>query len=191
MQYILKIRYFISFFFLLYINAHGIEKPKSDTIYQVTDANYLLSRYVISSGGSINATNTNLRLNSTLGEEFVFRMAGTNNIIQAGFWSGGLFVTDVGEKENTEIPATFKLLQNYPNPFNPTTRIRYGIPESETVRITIVNILGKEIMVFENEEKEAGYYSIDFNASDLPSGVYFYRIQVGSFIDTKKILLIK
>ena len=72
--------------------------------------------------------------------------------------------------------TTYKLEQNFPNPFNPTTTIGFGIPEKGNVRLSVLNILGEEIKVLLNEEKEAGYHSIDFNASDLPSGVYFYKI---------------
>jgi hypothetical protein len=87
--------------------------------------------------------------------------------------------------------AFYSLEQNYPNPFNPTTTIGFGIPEKGNVRLSVLNILGEEIRVLLNEDKEAGYHSIDFNGSDLPSGVYFYRIQSGNFIDTKKMVLLK
>ena len=89
------------------------------------------------------------------------------------------------------MPSAFKLEQNFPNPFNPTTTIGFGIPEKGNVRLSVINILGEEIKVLLNEEKEAGYHSVDFNASDLPSSVYFYRIQAGNFIDTKKMILLK
>ncbi|MDD1474931.1 T9SS type A sorting domain-containing protein, partial [Dolichospermum sp. ST_sed4] len=94
--------------------------------------------------------------------------------------------------------TSYKLEQNYPNPFNPTTTIGFGIMEKGNVRLSILNILGEEIKVLLNEEKEAGYHSIDFNASDLPSSVYFYRIQAVPssssgqvFIETKKMVLLK
>ena len=94
--------------------------------------------------------------------------------------------------------TTYKLEQNFPNPFNPATTIGFGIMEKGNVRLSVLNILGEEIKVLLNEQKEAGYHSIDFNASDLPSGVYFYRLQVypakggtGSFIDTKKMILLR
>ncbi len=87
---------------------------------------------------------------------------------------------------------TYKLEQNYPNPFNPTTTIGFGIPEKGSVRLSVLNILGEEIKVLLNEEKEAGYHSIDFNGSDLPSGVYFYRILAAKdFVSTKKMILLK
>ena len=93
---------------------------------------------------------------------------------------------------------SYKLEQNYPNPFNPTTTIGFGIREKGNVRLSVLNILGEEIKVLLNEEKEAGYHSIDFSGSDLPSGVYFYHLKAGPssssgqvFIYTKKMLLLK
>jgi len=85
----------------------------------------------------------------------------------------------------------FFLDQNYPNPLNPKTTIGFGIPEKGNVRMSVLNILGEEIKVLLSEEKEAGYHSVEFNGSDLPSSVYFYRIQAGSFIDTKKMILLR
>jgi photosystem II stability/assembly factor-like uncharacterized protein len=94
--------------------------------------------------------------------------------------------------------TNYMLEQNYPNPFNPTTTIGFGIPEKGNVRLSVLNILGEEIKVLLNEEKEAGYHSVEFDASNLPSSVYFYRIQSvpssssgQAFIDTKKMLLLK
>jgi hypothetical protein len=83
------------------------------------------------------------------------------------------------------------LEQNFPNSFNPTTTIGFGIPEKANVRISILNILGEEIIILLNEEKEAGYHLINFNASELPSSGYFCRIQTENFVDTKKMILLK
>ena len=87
--------------------------------------------------------------------------------------------------------TTYKLEQNFSNPFNPTTTIGFGIPEKGNVRLSVLNILGEEIKVLLSEEKEAGYHSIDFNASDLPSGVYFYQLKAGEYLQTKKMILLK
>ena len=97
---------------------------------------------------------------------------------------------DVKNKQHT-ITKTFSLSQNYPNPFNPTTTIQYSIPRQSFVTIKIYDILGKEITTLVNERKSAGNHSVNFNASDLPSGVYFYRMQAGSFVSTKKFVLLK
>ena len=99
--------------------------------------------------------------------------------------------TDVEQKPITEIPSAYRLYQNYPNPFNPSTNISYTIPELSRVKITLYNILGQEVKVLVNEEKPAGYYNIEFNAANLPSGVYFYQLVAGDFIQTKKMLLLK
>lgn len=85
----------------------------------------------------------------------------------------------------------YALGQNYPNPFNPITKISYSLPQSEIVRLKILNVLGQEIISLVNEEKPAGYYEVDFDALDLPSGVYIYRLKAGNFIDAKKMILIK
>ncbi|MGB5528513.1 MAG: T9SS type A sorting domain-containing protein, partial [Ignavibacteriaceae bacterium] len=81
--------------------------------------------------------------------------------------------------------------QNYPNPFNPTTKIRYEIPELNFVTIKIYDILGNEIVTLVNEEKPAGSYEIFYEASGLPSGVYFYSLRAGAFSDSKKMILLK
>ena len=99
--------------------------------------------------------------------------------------------SSVGIEGELNMPLTFNLYQNYPNPFNPSTTIKYSIPELSKVRLTLFNLLGEEITTLVNEEKNAGNYSVEFNASALPSGVYFYRIQAGSFVETKKMLLLK
>jgi hypothetical protein len=88
-------------------------------------------------------------------------------------------------------PKTFELNQNYPNPFNPTTIISYNLPEAANVKLTIFNILGQEIKTLVNEYKEAGTHKVEFNASELDSGLYIYRLQAGSRVQTRKMTLIK
>ena len=100
-------------------------------------------------------------------------------------------------EENFVIPKSFRLEQNYPNPFNPTTNIRYGLPTESKVKIKIYNLLGQEIKELVNNTESAGYHEINFNAADLASGIYFYKIVAIStsgnitFSDTKKLLLLK
>ena len=90
-----------------------------------------------------------------------------------------------------EIPSKFDLLQNYPNPFNPSTTIKYTIPIRCHVEIQLFDILGREMKTLVNDLKEPGMYEILFNANNLSSGVYFYRIQAGDYTTTKKFILIK
>lgn len=91
----------------------------------------------------------------------------------------------------SKLPVTYDLAQNFPNPFNPSTTIRYQIPKDGVVTLKIYDILGAEAATLVNEEKVAGKYEVNFNANRLASGVYIYKIQAGSFVNSKKMLLIK
>jgi hypothetical protein len=91
----------------------------------------------------------------------------------------------------SQLPRTFLLLQNYPNPFNPTTTIRYALPGRVHVTLSIFNTLGQEVATLVNESEEAGYHEIKFDGTNLASGMYFYRIQAGSFLQTKELLLLR
>jgi L-ascorbate metabolism protein UlaG (beta-lactamase superfamily) len=95
------------------------------------------------------------------------------------------------EEGNSVLPNSFGLLQNYPNPFNPTTNIGFRISDFGFVTLKVYDILGKEIATLINEEKPAGSYSVSFNGSNLPSGVYIYRIQAGGFTQSRKLVLLK
>jgi len=99
-------------------------------------------------------------------------------------------VTGINEQENFPI-SDFVLYQNYPNPFNPNTTIQFEIPQDGLVTLKIYNILGAEVTTLVNEEKSGGRYEVNFNASSLSSGVFFYKIQVNDFIDMKKMILMK
>ncbi|HEX2984221.1 MAG TPA: T9SS type A sorting domain-containing protein, partial [Ignavibacteriales bacterium] len=99
----------------------------------------------------------------------------------------------IGIGGGVETPLTYSLMQNYPNPFNPSTMIKYSVAEAGQVELRIYNILGQEVITLVNEFKKAGAYEIRFNAAgmNLSSGVYLYRIKAGSFVQTKKLMLIK
>lgn len=85
----------------------------------------------------------------------------------------------------------YDLSQNYPNPFNPSTKINYALPTDGQVSIKIFDMSGKEVMSLVNEVKTAGYYSVNFNASNLSSGIYFYSLSAADFTATKKMMLVK
>jgi hypothetical protein len=91
----------------------------------------------------------------------------------------------------SSIPLQFKLLQNYPNPFNSTTTIPFLLPQRTNVILKVYDIFGREIATLINKEFDAGEHSIQFNTNDLSTGVYFYRLQAGNFIEQKKMILIK
>ena len=97
----------------------------------------------------------------------------------------------VSDVENEFQPLAFQLEQNYPNPFNPSTKISYSIPQQGNVTLKVYDLLGNEVATLVNEEKPAGGYEVEFNASDLSSGIYFYKLQAGSFVETKKMTVIK
>ena len=92
---------------------------------------------------------------------------------------------------SSEVPSKYNLSQNYPNPFNPTTNIKFDIPKNEFATMKVYDMLGKEITTLVNEKLNAGTYSVDWNASEYPSGVYFYRLQTDSYTEVKKMILTK
>jgi hypothetical protein len=94
-------------------------------------------------------------------------------------------------KPTNIIPKEYSLSQNYPNPFNPVTNIKYQLPKDGFVTLKIYDITGREIAKLVNEQKPAGNYTVAFNGSNFASGVYFYRIQAGDFVQVKKMVLIK
>ena len=125
------------------------------------------------------------------------------------FGSTKFSVTDVEETKST-LPEQFSLSQNYPNPFNPSTKISFTIPnvtlssssqsnvrdEGTRVQLKVYDVLGNEVATLVNEERPAGNYEVEFNSHsgegrNLTSGVYFYQLRVGSFVETKKMILIK
>jgi len=132
----------------------------------------------------------------------------TDKILIAGNYSyrlkqvdldGSFKYSDAIEVEVNSFPARFSLEQNYPNPFNPSTKIRFTIPaviasvakQSQMVTLKVYNVLGNEIATLVNEEKSAGEYEVNFDASGLASGTYFYKLEAGSFSQVKKMILTK
>ncbi len=118
------------------------------------------------------------------------------SLSQAWFNKGGVAYTfyptsNIVAVENSVLPSSFELFQNYPNPFNPTTTIKYQINSSEFVSLKVFDALGQEIITLVNENKLPGIYSVRFDGSNLSGGVYFYRLQAGSFYQTKKLVLLK
>ena len=99
--------------------------------------------------------------------------------------------TGLEDLYSNKIPQTYSLGQNYPNPFNPVTHIQYGLPKTGDVKIEIYNILGQKIKTLLNKQMPAGYHEVEFNAQNLSSGVYLYRIEASEFQDVKKMILLK
>lgn len=101
------------------------------------------------------------------------------------------FDPSTGLIEKANIQLKYSLKQNYPNPFNPLTKIKYSLPKAEKVKIEVFNTLGQKIETLLNKRIPAGNYEIEFNAQNLPSGVYMYRIKAGEFHDVKKMMLLR
>ncbi len=123
---------------------------------------------------------------------YYYRIASIDSSGNEGTFSmeaSAIITTGVGE--SSTLPLQFELLQNYPNPFNPSTEITYSIPREEFVTLKVYDILGREVAVLVNEQLRAGFYTVTFNASDLPSGVYLYRLNAGTMEQTRRMLLLK
>ena len=97
----------------------------------------------------------------------------------------------IAQQTETITPAEYKLEQNYPNPFNPTTSIYYNLKDAGYVSLKVFNMLGQEIAELVNENQSEGYHSVEFNAFDIPSGIYIYQIKAGEFSGIKKMMLVK
>lgn len=97
----------------------------------------------------------------------------------------------VGIEDAMGIPTEYEVAQNFPNPFNPTTKIRFGLPEQSNVVLKVYNILGEQVANLVSEILPAGYHTINFDATQLTSGLYIYRIEAGNFVEVKKMMLMK
>jgi hypothetical protein len=104
--------------------------------------------------------------------------------------SGGYKYSDIAEVDYA-VPTAYSLNQNYPNPFNPNTMISYALPIASNVKISVYNAIGETVQILENGFKSAGNYTVSFNASNVPSGIYFYRIDAGTFTQVRKMMLLK
>lgn len=113
---------------------------------------------------------------------------GTVQISQMGLILGQSLVS---VRSASDFPTCYSLSQNYPNPFNPTTTIQYSLPSQSFVSLKVFDVLGSEVATLVNEVQTAGYQSVVFNASGLSSGIYLYRIETGSFFETKKLVLLR
>jgi hypothetical protein len=142
--------------------------------------------------GSSNGVSSTVRALAVVGNEvFVgggFTLAGGIASTFIARWNSG---TSRVEQLSPTAPKTFLLEQNYPNPFNPSTTIRYQLPVASEVKLEVYDVLGKKIATLVNERQSAGSYQVVWNASGLSSGTYFYRLQAGTFVETKKMIMVK
>ena len=181
------------------VNAEGWRRSTIE-LWQGTTLNDLDSLQIMGSAyyGSFSITFEELSKVFLLDEDFTlleypllldetFVLNGSNSSIRFAFDE----LTSVGGEEVVYAPRTFLLSQNYPNPFNAITNIQYQLPASSEVLLTIYNIRGYEVLRLVESEQLAGYHQITWNATNVASGIYFYRIQVGDFVQSRKMLLLK
>ena len=109
----------------------------------------------------------------------------------SSFAGGGNAIVSVDDKTSSKIPTVYQLEQNYPNPFNPTTRIKYSLPESGFVSLTVYNALGSEVTTLISQNIDAGNHEVEFDATNLPTGIYFYTLISNNVSITKKMMLLK
>ena len=129
---------------------------------------------------------------SVVGQSFVGRMRENDKFIESGFLADTLFRGSiVGVIDEMIVPTEFRLEQNFPNPFNPGTTIQFQLPKESHVTLRVYDILGQEVATLIDEKREAGKYLLQFDGSNITSGIYFYRLHAGSYIETKKLILLK
>ncbi len=127
---------------------------------------------------------------------FVFKYPGVHSYyckfhLSIGMTGTITVVQPTAVLENNQLPSNFILYQNYPNPFNPQTEIKYSLAKTGRVKLSVYDITGTKITDLVNGIQSPGNYSVKFNGSDLASGIYFYRLEAGKFIDVKKMILLK
>jgi hypothetical protein len=144
---------------------------------------------------STNRGNTWSDYGDGLPNNTLFKLAIVDTVLFSGLYGYGAWNTSaiVTEVQNSyyPLPTDFLLYQNYPNPFNPSTKIRYSVPQTSNVIMKVFDVLGNEIETLIDEEKNTGTYEITWFADNLPSGIYFYRLQADSFVESKKMVLLK
>ncbi|MEW6512297.1 MAG: T9SS type A sorting domain-containing protein [Bacteroidota bacterium] len=127
---------------------------------------------------------------ATVGQSAVGRVVGGAYWVASGFWGDGGTITAV-DNPTPEMPTEYALLQNYPNPFNPATTIGFDLPNRSHVLLVVFNTLGQEVATLVDGEVDAGRHEVTFEAKTLASGIYFYRITAGSFVATRRLVVLR
>ncbi|MBI5324886.1 MAG: T9SS type A sorting domain-containing protein [Ignavibacteriae bacterium] len=157
--------------------------------FQSVMAQYAIPQSVLGSGGSSISSSDN-KIVGTLGQTFIGITGNASYSHSAGFWWEvlGLFT---GIEENPQELADYRLEQNYPNPFNQSTTIMFDISHTSHIRIIVYDILMREVRTLVDEEKSAGSYSVNFDATGLPNGFYTYCIMAGNYAKARKMVVMK
>ncbi len=161
--------------------------------YSALDSTYLCK--TTNSGGNWTGIKLGIQIDNIKKIKFLNSLTGWALGSDAGY-DGAIFKTTNGgntfvNTSSTLIPERFLLMQNYPNPFNPVTKIKFALPQKSFIKINLIDLTGKIIAELVNENLNAGSYETEFNGTNLSSGIYYYRIEAGDFVETKKMILIK
>ena len=149
-------------------------------------------RWSIFDMGFAMSVSSNTLVKSAIGQGFVGTIQQGNTRIESGFFADtSMRRTIISTVKEQWVPITYLLSQNFPNPFNPSTTISFSFPTRSFVSLKVIDLLGREVATIVSEEMSAGNYSRQWNANGFSSGVYFYRLQAGSFIETKKLILLR
>jgi hypothetical protein len=165
--------------FLRYLYSYDVNNNRIESIRQRWNVN------VWENGGRVLYTYS---INNDITEEIVQEWNGSA-WINVDKYTYSYIVTEIENVEESVL--SYGISNNFPNPFNPSTRIKYFIPTQSYVTIKVFDALGNEIATLVNEEKQTGNYSVEFDASELTSGIYFYRLRAGDYIETRKMMFIK
>lgn len=169
--------------------SHSIKAFKNGTLVRTVNQSQL--NIPTGTGFKVGGYSSSATFMGKMDEFRLYRRALSNSEV-AYYWNKDIPCgTPTGITSNSELPTSYILNQNYPNPFNPSTKISYDIPVNGFVTLKVFDVLGKEVSTLVNENKTAGKYIIDFDASNLSSGIYFYRITVNGFTDIKKMILVR
>jgi hypothetical protein len=183
LQYIILLVFGI---FILPVFSQPANVILTDTTFSTTDL--IQAANSISAGPNVTITgsgNLTLEAPSIILTNTVFTLGGGQLLLVSNNPAVGI------KNEKHITPDEYILDQNYPNPFNPATSINYYVPKESHISLVVYDVLGKEVKVLVNGEETAGYHRIEFDASELPSGIYFYRLQAGTFMAVKKMILLK
>jgi len=149
-----------------------------------------ISRSVLASGGATTSDGV-LTLKSTVGQMVIGTTASAGRQQKLGYWHrAGALITDVDQIAEG-FPDRFRLEQNYPNPFHSVTTIRFAVPRQTHVHLVLFDLMGRRVATLVNKELAAGEYQVRLEASHLTSGVYFYRMSAGAFVQIRKLTVLK
>ena len=174
-------------------------------LFSSSPGQYKIDRSVFGNGiGKVNSST--YKVNTVIGQPGIGLSSNTFHRCHFGFWYSIVDYLPIAEKFENQLPTKYELFQNYPNPFNPTTTIDFDIPKTSEVTLKIFNILGEEVATLVSDKLTASSYTYQWNASHLASGIYLYRLSIGSlttksghsvsgeagyFVETKKMILMR